>query len=117
MAADKVSVGYTPNWSPCANIAIALEKTNICEKNGLECDVISFVAGAPQMEAMLAGKLDIALVGDAPSVAFAARGGKGRWVAKLQDYRGALMARKDSDINTISDLNGRKVAARADENT
>src|SRR3546814_19824466 len=79
MAADKVSVGYTPNWSPCANIAIALEKTNICEKNGLECDVISFVAGAPQMEAMLAGKLDIALVGDAPSVAFAARGGKGRW--------------------------------------
>jgi ABC-type nitrate/sulfonate/bicarbonate transport system substrate-binding protein len=109
-AADKVRIGFTPNFSPSANIAIVMERTNVCQKNGLECEMLPFVAGGPQMEALLADKLDFAFVGDAPAVIFAARGGKGKFVARLQDYRGALVVRRDGSFKTLADLRNKKVA-------
>jgi ABC-type nitrate/sulfonate/bicarbonate transport system substrate-binding protein len=108
-AADKVRIGYTPNWSSSANLAVALDKTNICSRNSLECELVPFAGGVPQLEAILADKLDLALVGDAPAAIFAARGGKGKFVARLQDIRGALIVRKDASFKSLADLRGKKV--------
>ena len=110
-AQDAIRIGLQPSWAPASNIGKALEVTNILEKNGLQGQFTSFIAGGPAIEAMLADKIDVILVGDAPAVILAARGSPAKWVAKLQDYRGALLVRKDAPLAKLEDIKGKNVAA------
>ena len=110
-AAETVHIGWTPGWTPEANIAVVLIHTDILARNGVHAKFTPFVGGGPANEAMLAGDIDMEMVGDAPALALAARGDIGVWVAKVEDQRGALIVRKDSPLKSIADLKGKKVAA------
>lgn len=105
-----VRVGWVPGWSPEANIALSLKNTNLLSMNHVKAKFVPFVAGGPATEAMLAGHVDVIMVGDTPAISLASRGA-GLWVAKLQEARGALVVRKDSGIKSLKDLQGKKVAA------
>ncbi|PZO38009.1 MAG: aliphatic sulfonate ABC transporter substrate-binding protein [Pseudanabaena frigida] len=79
-----------------------------------------FPAGLPMVEALNAGAIDIAYVGEAPPVfAQAATGSTVRYVA--YDPFGAegegIVVHKDSSIKTIADLKGKKLAVQKGSNT
>lgn len=78
-----------------------------------------FPAGLPMVEALNAGAIDIAYVGEAPPVfAQAATGSTVRYVA--YDPFGAegegIVVHKDSSIKTIADLKGKKLAVQKGSN-
>ncbi|MBX6392672.1 MAG: sulfonate ABC transporter substrate-binding protein [Burkholderiales bacterium] len=71
-----------------------------------------FVAGPPLLEALNSGNIDLGHAADTPSVYAQAAGVEAVYLAAEQPYPkgiGILVAR-DSDIRTVKDLRGRKVA-------
>lgn len=109
-AANAIRIGWVPGWSPEANIALSLKNTDLLKMNGVQATFTPFVAGGPADEALLAGHVDVIMVGDTPAISLASRG-FGVWVAKLQEARGGLVVRANSPIKKFDDLKGKKIAA------
>ncbi|KDE55198.1 ABC transporter substrate-binding protein [Methanoculleus sp. MH98A] len=69
-----------------------------------------FGTGAPEMQAMLAGDLDIAFVGAAPFVAAVSSGLDAKIVAAVQTQGSDLVLRTEIPYSTPADLAGKKIA-------
>jgi NitT/TauT family transport system substrate-binding protein len=71
-----------------------------------------FNAGPSLIEALIAGEIDIGYVGPGPVITAYARGGSDtiRVIAGAAANGVAIVAGKDSGINTLADLKGKKVA-------
>lgn len=69
-----------------------------------------FGTGAPEMQAMLAGDLDIAFVGAAPFVAAVSSGLDAKIVAAVQTQGSDLVLRTEVPYSTPADLVGKKIA-------
>lgn len=94
-----------------------LEKT--LQPSGIKVQWSEFPAGLPMVEALNAGAIDIAYVGEAPPIfAQAANGSITRYVA-YDPYgpraEGILVAR-NSKINKLADLKGKRIAVQKGSN-
>ena len=69
-----------------------------------------FGTGAPEMQAMLAGDLDIAFVGAAPFIAAVSSGLDAKIVAAVQTQGSDLVLRNEVPYSTPADLVGKKIA-------
>ncbi|MCK9297633.1 MAG: ABC transporter substrate-binding protein [Methanoculleus sp.] len=69
-----------------------------------------FGTGAPEMQAMLAGDLDIAFVGAAPFIAAVSSGLDAKIVAAVQTQGSDLVLRNEVPYSTPADLAGKKIA-------
>jgi NitT/TauT family transport system substrate-binding protein len=71
-----------------------------------------FNAGAPVVEALNVGSIDLGIVGDTPVIALAARGGPIKVVAVTRNRPDgtAIVVGEDSPIKTVADLAGKRVA-------
>jgi NitT/TauT family transport system substrate-binding protein len=71
-----------------------------------------FTAGSPVAEALNAGSLDIGLLGDAPALFLGALGAPIKIIAVGPQNLGgvAILVRKDSSINSLADLRGKRAA-------
>jgi MscS family membrane protein len=105
-----VRIGWQIPAATQAQIVQVLKRTNILESHGLEADFVPFSYGGPQIDAALAGKLDVIFTGDQPAVNLVARGGKWKIVSRLFYDRIAVMVPHDSMIQDIKDLRGKTVA-------
>ena len=78
-----------------------------------------FNAGPSLIEALFAHQIDIGFVGPGPAItAFARSHGQGiRVISGAADNGVVIVARKDSGINTLADLVGKKVATPQHANT
>ncbi len=86
------------------------ERTDVLSRNGLEGEVIAFQYGPPMMEALLSGKVDVALTSEQNVVLLLGKGFPSRVIAGLGSAgRAGLMVRVDSDIKSIKDLKGKKI--------
>lgn len=95
---------------PLAKAAGALEKR--LETRGVTVEWNEFTSGPPLLEAVGAGALDFGVSGDVPPLFAQAAGGDLLYVGT---YRGpaafhGLLVQKDSPIQTLADLKGKKVA-------
>jgi len=102
-----IHVGWQVAWATQGQIAMALQRTNALELMGLKGDFKSFTYGAPLSEAALAGQLDVAFVGDQPAVNLLSRSEDWRIVARLMDFRVAIVVPPNSPIKSIADLKGK----------
>jgi len=80
------------------------------ELNGLKGEFKGFTYGAPLNEAALAGEIDVGFVADQPAVSLLARGAKFKIVARLINFRAAVIVPPESEIKQVSDLKGKAVA-------
>ncbi|XWO60147.1 ABC transporter substrate-binding protein (plasmid) [Pseudomonas luteola] len=71
-----------------------------------------FNAGGPVVEALNTGSIDVGIVGDTPVIALAARGGPIKVLAVTRNQLGgtAIVVGKDSGIQRVEDLAGKRVA-------
>jgi sulfonate transport system substrate-binding protein len=95
---------------PLAKAAGALEKR--LEARGVSVEWNEFTSGPPLLEAVGAGALDFGVSGDVPPLFAQAAGGDLLYVGA---YRGpaafhGLLVQKDSPIQKLEDLKGKKVA-------
>jgi sulfonate transport system substrate-binding protein len=79
---------------------------------GIEIKWIDFQFGPPLLEAINVGSVDFGYVGDAPPIFAQAGGAKIRYAAavKFEGTSQAIIVPKDSPIQSLADLKGKRVA-------
>jgi len=106
-------IGYQPSTHQIAHVT-AMEKgwwQEDLEPLGItRVTDYEFGTGAPEMQAMLAGDLDIAYVGAAPFVAAVSSGLDAKIIAAVQTQGSDLVLRTDVPYSTPADLVGKKIA-------
>lgn len=102
-----IRIGWQVAWATQGQIAMALQKTAALDAMGLKGDFKSFTYGAPLSEAALAGQLDVAFVGDQPAVNLLSRSPDWKIVARLMDFRVAIVVPPNSPIQSVADLKGK----------
>jgi sulfonate transport system substrate-binding protein len=107
--APTLRIGWQPTSTVEAQIAHTLQKTDILERNGVKAQFTMFSYGPAVNEALVSGAIDIGFIGDLPSVSLAAVGSPTTVVARESTFRGAIIARPGSGIETLADLKGKKL--------
>jgi ABC-type nitrate/sulfonate/bicarbonate transport system substrate-binding protein len=104
-ALEKMSIfiGTTPQFS---NVVIALEK-GFFEKEGLPAQITNFASGATAVDAFRAGRGDVVVAGDLPSLRLWQQGGIGLCPQANYGDLSIIVAKKS--INAPVDLKGKKV--------
>jgi ABC-type nitrate/sulfonate/bicarbonate transport system substrate-binding protein len=102
-----IEIGWQVAWATQGQIAMALQRTTALETMRLKGDFKSFTYGAPMSEVALAGQLDVAFVGDQPAVSLLSRSTDWKIVARLMDFRVAIVVSPASSIQTVADLKGK----------
>jgi ABC-type nitrate/sulfonate/bicarbonate transport system substrate-binding protein len=102
-----VRIGWQIAWATQGQLAQVLINTNALQLCDLKGDFKSFTYGAPLSEAALAGQLDVAFIGDQPAVNLLSRSNDWKLVAKLMDFRVAIVIPMNSPIKSIADLKGK----------
>ncbi|WP_281165760.1 aliphatic sulfonate ABC transporter substrate-binding protein [Liquorilactobacillus sicerae] len=82
------------------------------EKKGYKVKFKEFQNGAAMMQALATGNVDYARVGDTPPVSALASGTKLTYIAAggTKEKGSGIMVRKNSGINSVADLKGKRVA-------
>jgi len=107
-AAEKIKIGWVFAMAN-APIVIAQAK-GFYKEVGLDAEIISFTSGPIVHQALAAGQLDMAYIGSPPVYHWYSRGLKSKILAKVNYGQAAVIARNDSNINSIKDLKGKKLA-------
>lgn len=108
----EINIGIQQSLSP---LWIAKEKgwfEGAFEKEGIEVKWTEFQSGPPQFEGLAAGKLDFSQVGNSPVIGGQAANVPFKEIALSQDglKANAVLVKENSDIESIEDLKGKKVA-------
>src|SRR5262245_37090737 len=107
--AISIRVGWQPTTTVEAQIAHALQKTDILERNRLKGQFTMFSFGPAVNEALVSGAIDIGFVGDMPSISLVAVNAPITVIGRQSVFRGAVIASAKSDIKSVVDLKGKKV--------
>lgn len=110
---EKISLAVTP-WPASAAVYIAQEKGYFREE-GLEVTLHNYISGHLGVNAMLAGKEDMATAGESPIARAAIEGKPITIFATICEIDQAILviARKDRGISSLSDLKGKKIGLAA----
>nr|WP_321496522.1 ABC transporter substrate-binding protein [uncultured Methanolobus sp.] len=112
-AITELTFGYQPSTHQIAYMT-AREKGWWLEDLGaygiVSIDDKLFPTGAPEMQSMLAGEIDVAYVGAAPVIAALANGLDAKIVAAVQIQGSDLVLRTDLPYDSPEDLRGLKIA-------
>lgn len=90
---------------------IIAEQKGMFASNGIDAKVTEFTSGPILFQALAANQLDAAYVGFAPAANWYTRGLETVTVAKVNTGQLVVLVRKDSGINTLADLKGKKIAS------
>jgi ABC-type nitrate/sulfonate/bicarbonate transport system substrate-binding protein len=108
--ASKIRIGWQVPWATQGQVAQVLKHTNALSLNNLQGEFKGFTYGAPLNEAALAGDVDVIFTADQPAATLLARGAPWTIVARLMYNRVAIYVPPDSDIQTVADLKGKRIA-------
>lgn len=104
-----VRIGYQPTTTVEAQVAHTLRRTDILERNGLKGEFTLFSYGPAVNEALVSGAVDVAFIGDMPSVSLSAIGAPTTVIGRQSVFRGSIVASTRSNIKTMADLKGKEL--------
>jgi len=105
---EKIRIGWVYAMAN-APIIIAQEK-GYFDEVGLDVEIHSFTSGPIVQQALAAGELDMAYIGAPPVYHWFSRGLDSRILAKVNYGQAAVIVRKDSGIDDLQGLKGKKMA-------
>lgn len=114
-----VRVAYFPNITHTQALIMKNKKT-LEEKWGDKCNVTwtSFNAGPAEMEAIFAGEIDLGYIGPVPALSANVKSdGDVKVISNATNAGAVFLKRKDSGIESLSDLAGKKIAVPQIGNT
>jgi NitT/TauT family transport system substrate-binding protein len=112
-AVTELKFGYQPSTHQIAYMTAAEKgwwKQDLAPYGILEIKENSFPTGDPEMQAMMAGSLDVAYVGAAPVLTALSQGLDAKIVAPVQINGSSLVLRNESKYESPKDLKGLKIA-------
>lgn len=107
-----LKVGYFPNLTH-AQALVGFSDGTFQRALGKNVNIEEhiFNAGPAEIEALLAGEIDLGYIGPVPAInGFVKSGGKLRIIAGAADAGAVLVARQGAKIEKVEDLDGKKVA-------
>lgn len=114
-----VRVAYFPNITHTQALVMKNKKT-LEEKWKDKCNVTwtSFNAGPAEMEAIFAGEIDLGYIGPVPALSANVKSnGDVKIISNTTNAGAVFLKRKDSGIETLADLAGKKIAVPQMGNT
>jgi len=115
--AERLIIGHNLNYFP---IIVAYEKGFFKDEFGdaLKIEIPKFLNGPAQNEALKAGQIDIANMGDLPTIQLWANETSIQVISYLWDALDgySLVANKHSGIKTVADFKGKKIATQFGSN-
>jgi len=115
--AERLVIGYNPNYFP---VIVAYEKDFLKDEFGddFKVEIVLFATGPTQNEAVKAGHIDIANMGDLPAIQLWANGTDIQVISYLSDAPEgySMVANKRAGIKTLADLKGKKIATQFGSN-
>ncbi len=110
-AADKPEVRIGWVYAMANAPVIVADKKGMFAANGIDAKVTEFTSGPILFQALAGNQLDVGYVGFAPAANWFTRGMQTVAVAKVNYGQLAMVVRKDSGINSLADLKGKKIAS------
>lgn len=110
-SAVPIRIGWQIPAATQGQVLQVLKRTSVLEEHGLKPSFVPFSYGRPQVEAALAGKLDVFFAGDQPAINLIAKGGKWKIVGRLFEDGAGVIVPPNSPIKTVADLKGETVAS------
>lgn len=108
-AAETINFGVQPATMPIYIARAAGFLDPIEKKHNVKIEFRSFSYGAPENQALAAGELQIASAGMGPAIVAAARLPAKLLAISILEQT-AILVPRDSDISSVADLKGRRVA-------
>ncbi len=105
---DTVTIGYLPSDHDAA-LFIADAQGKFAEK-GINTKLVQFNNGGDLMTAMASGDVDVGYVGITPVLSSIEKGVPVKVISAAQTEGSGIVVAKDSGINSVSDLAGKKIA-------
>ena len=105
---DTVTIGYLPSDHDAA-LFVADAQGKYAE-NGINTKLVQFNNGGDLMTAMASGDVDVGYVGITPVLSSIAKGVPVKVISAAQVEGSGIVVAKDSGINSVSDLAGKKIA-------
>ncbi len=109
-ALTPIRIGWQTPWATQGQITQVLAHTNVLALNGLQAEFKGFSYGGPLNEAALAGEVDVLFTADQPAATLLARDPNWVIIGRLMYNRVAIYVPPDSPIQTLADLQGKRVA-------
>ncbi len=109
MEVSELRVGYMTSWAEGALPSEVMRESGIAEKNDLNIKYEKFQYGPPMVEAALANKIDLFFVGWVPAVNLMTKSDDWMIIGKNSYFPMEVMARTDSGISKITDLEGKRL--------
>lgn len=115
----EVRIAYFPNITHTQALVMK-EQNTLEDKWGDKCSVtwISFNAGPAEIEAIFAGEIDLGYIGPVPALSANVKSdGDVRIISNATNAGAVFLKRKDSGIESLADLAGKKIAVPQIGNT
>ena len=107
-ANDTVTIGYLPSDHDAA-LFVADAQGKFAENN-INTKLVQFNNGGDLMTAMASGDVDVGYVGITPVLSSIEKGVPVKVISAAQTEGSGIVVSKDSGINSVSDLAGKKIA-------
>ena len=105
---DTVTIGYLPSDHDAA--LFVADAQGKYKENGINTKLVQFNNGGDLMTAMASGEVDVGYVGITPVLSSIAKGVPVKVISAAQTEGSGIVVAKDSGINDVSDLAGKKIA-------
>lgn len=116
--ADNAPLNFGFQNTSWGSVAMVAEAEGTFAKAGVKVKPFRFDGGKSTRDAMIAGRVDIGVLGAAPFVVGAAKGDiVAIAVAMYAGRTNAVVAAKDSGIKSVADLKGKRVASQLGSST
>lgn len=105
---DTVTIGYLPSDHDAA--LFVADAQGKYKENEINTKLVQFNNGGDLMTAMASGEVDVGYVGITPVLSSIAKGVPVKVISAAQTEGSGIVVAKDSGINDVSDLAGKKIA-------
>ena len=107
-AGNEVTIGYLPSDHDAA--LFVADAQGKFQENGINTKLVQFNNGGDLMTAMASGDVDVGYVGITPVLSSIANGVPVKVISAAQTEGSGIVVAKDSGIDSVSDLSGKKIA-------
>ncbi|MDO5859671.1 ABC transporter substrate-binding protein [Methanobrevibacter sp.] len=105
---DTVTIGYLPSDHDAA--LFVADAQGKFQENGINTKLVQFNNGGDLMTAMASGEVDVGYVGITPVLSSIEKGVPVKVISAAQTEGSGIVVAKNSDISSVYDLEGKKVA-------
>lgn len=106
---QNVRIGWQTTVAIQGQLVEALKTTNYLKEQGFEPQYVAFSYGPPEVEAALAGSLDVVTLGTVPMLTLLSKSNEWVIVSRNANVRFGFVVPANSTATSLSDLRGKKI--------